>query len=238
MARNPAFFSLIVALLFSVLPLAAQSPNTAALVVVVSDPTGAVVKGAKVSVVNSATGAVREATTAADGSTTIAALPLTGKYKIDVSKEAFGNQELTDVDLRSGETATIRVTLQVGPAHAEVTVIGTAEGVRTDPEIGRSIDGPQIDETPILGRKLSSVPLLNSAFRQGKGTGDLYTNQTFVITGAGSRRTVTSTVDGSNNDEVWGRQMPMSTLPISAVQEMTVLSNAFSRSEERRVGKE
>src|SRR6266496_3985192 len=51
-----------------------QSPNTAAMIVVVIDQTGAVVKDAKVSVVNSATGAEREAVSGDDGSATIPAL--------------------------------------------------------------------------------------------------------------------------------------------------------------------
>ena len=229
MARIPVFLLLFAALLVvTVLPLAAQSPNTGAIVVVVADPTGAVVRDAKVSVTNSATGAKREVVTGNDGSATITALPIVGTYTINVTKEAFGNRELAGVDLRSGETATIRVTLAVGSPLTEVTVVGTTGGVRTDPEIGRNFDAPQIDQTPILGRKLSSVPLLNSAFRQGKGTGDLFVNQTYFITGAGSRRTTTTTLDGANNDEAWGRQTAMSTLPIGAVQEIAVLSNAFS----------
>ena len=90
------------------------------------------------------------------------------------------------------------------------------------------LDSAQIDETPILGRKVTSVPLLNSAFRQAKGTGDLFVNQTYFVTGAGSRRTTTTTLDGANNDEAWGRQTMIATVPIGAVQEMTVLSNAFT----------
>src|SRR5204863_905396 len=84
------------------------------------------------------------------------------------------------------------------------------------------------DETPILGRKLSTLPLLNSAFRQGKGTGDLFVNQTYFITGAGSRRATTFTLDGANNDEAWGRQTMIATVPLGAAQEVTLLSNAFS----------
>ena len=48
-------------LLLIALPLAAQSPNTATMIVVVVDQTGAVVPDAHVSVVNTATGAAREA---------------------------------------------------------------------------------------------------------------------------------------------------------------------------------
>ncbi len=206
----------------------AQSPNTASMIVVVVDQSGGVVNDAKVSVVNTATGAVRNAVSGSDGSVTIPALPLTGTYMVVVSKEGFGNEEVPDITLRSGETATLKVKLLVGTEKAQVTVYGTVEGVRADAQIGRRLDSSQIDETPILGRKTSSVPLLNSAFRQGKGTGDLFVNQTYFITGAGSRRTTTTTLDGANNDEAWGRQTMIATLPLGAVQELTVLSNAFS----------
>ncbi len=217
-----ALFALIAA------PLAAQSPNTASMIVTVVDQTGAVVKDAKVSVVNTATGAVRESVSGSEGSATIAALSLTGTYKVEVSKEGFGTEGLKDIVLRSGETATLNVKLLAGSQKAEVTVYGTTEGVRADPEIGRRLDSPQIDETPILGRKASTVPLLNSAFRQAKGTGDLFVNQTYYVTGAGSRRTTTTTLDGANNDEGWGRQTAIVAVPLGAIQEMTVLTNAFS----------
>jgi outer membrane receptor protein involved in Fe transport len=206
----------------------AQSPNTSSLIIVVADQTGAAVKDAKILVVNAATGAFREALSGSDGSATIAALPLTGTYNVTVTKEGFGAEERTDISLRSGETATLRVRLLVGAAKAEVTVYGTAEGVRADPQIGRRLDSPQIDETPILGRKITTLPLFNSAFRQGKGTGDLFVNATYFITASGSRRTTTFMLDGASNDEGWGRQTMIATVPIGAVEEVAVLSNAFS----------
>jgi hypothetical protein len=221
------FLSLVL-LSIPALLVVAQSPNTATMIVVVVDQAGAVVKDAKVSVVNTATGAERETISGGDGSATIPALSLAGSYKVVVSKPGFGNKELRDITLRSGETATLTVKLLVGSERAEVTVYGTVEGVRADPQIGRRLDSLQIDETPILGRKASTLPLLNAAFRQAKGTGDLFVNQTYFVTGAGSRRTTTTTLDGANNDEAWGRQTMIATVPLGAIQEMTVLSNAFS----------
>jgi hypothetical protein len=130
--------------------------------------------------------------------------------------------------LRSGETATLKVTLLPGSQTAQVTVFGTTEGVRNNPQIGLPLPSTQIAETPILGRKVSNLPLLNSAFRQGKGTGDLFVNQVYFITGAGSRRTTTVTLDGANNDEGWGRQTSIATVPLGSIQEIAVISNAFS----------
>src|ERR1044071_179734 len=206
----------------------AQSPNTATMIVIVNDQNGAIVKDATVSVVNNATAASREVISGTDGTATFPALSLTGTYKVTVTHQGFGNEQREGLTLRSGETATVKVTLQAGSQNAEVTVYGTAEGVRADPQIGLPIPSTQIDETPILGRKTSALPLLNSAFRQGKGTGDLFVNQVYFITGAGSRRTTTVTLDGANNDEGWGRQTSVATIPIGAIQEMAVISNAFS----------
>lgn len=206
----------------------AQSPNTASMIVIVNDQNGAVVKDATVSVVNSATAASREAVSSSDGIATFPALSLTGTYKVTVSHQGFGNEQREGLTLRSGETATIKVTLQAGSQNAEVTVYGTAEGVRADPQVGLPLTPEQINETPILGRKVSTLPLLNSAFRSGKGTGDLFVNQTYFITGAGSRRTTTFTLDGASNDEGWGRQTAIATIPLGAIQEIAIISNAFS----------
>ncbi|MGB9180038.1 MAG: TonB-dependent receptor [Pyrinomonadaceae bacterium] len=228
--KNPLRLSLLLLALFAfiALPVTAQSPNTSSMIVVVVDQNSAVVPGANVSVVNTATGDSREAVSGSDGSATIPALSLTGTYTVSVTKQGFGNEERKDITLRSGETATLKVTLTPGSQQAEVTVFGTAEGVRANPQIGLPLRSPQIDETPILGRKSTTIPLLNSAFRQGKGTGDLFVNATYFITGVGSRRATTFTLDGANNDEGWGRQTAIATVPIGAIQEITVLSNAFS----------
>jgi hypothetical protein len=207
---------------------AVQSPNTAAMIVGVFDQTGAVVKDAKVLIANAATGAVREAVSGSDGSVTLAALSLTGTYTVSVSKEGFGTEERQGITLRAGETVTLVVKLLIGSAKAEVTVFGTTEGVRAEPQIGRRLDSAQIDETPILGRKVTTLPLLNSAFRQAKGTGDLFVNATYFVTGVGGRRQTTVTLDGANNDEGWGRQTALATVPLGAIQEINLLTNAFS----------
>jgi hypothetical protein len=206
----------------------AQSPNTSAMIVMVVDQNDAVISGAAVTLTNNATGAIRSAITNDEGSATITGLTLTGDYNVSVSKSGFAAGETNGLTLRAGETATVRLKLMVSGGTNEVEVTGTTEGVRTDPLIGRSLNKPEIDEAPILGRKFSTVPLLNSAFRQAKGTGDLFVNQTYVVTGVGGRRQTTVLLDGASNDEGWGRQTSIATVPIGAVQEVNVLTNSFS----------
>src|SRR5258707_8214330 len=87
----------------------AQSPNTSALVVVVVDQAGGVVADAKVSVVNGASGSTRTAKSGAEGSVTIAGLPLTGTYTVSVIKSGFTAEDVAGLTLRAGETATVKV---------------------------------------------------------------------------------------------------------------------------------
>jgi hypothetical protein len=229
LARRVApLFALLLTAQLLVPAVFAQSPNTGALIVVVVDQNDAVVKEAQVSVKNDATGAAREAVSGSEGSATFPALSLTGTYTVSVSKQGFANGEASEITLRSGETATVKVKLVVGSQAVEIDVYGSAEGVRSNPQIGLPLRDRQIDEVPILGRKATTLPLLNSAFRQGKGTGDLFVNATYFITGVGSRRATTFTLDGANNDEGWGRQTAIATVPLGAIQEINVLSNAFS----------
>ena len=220
------------ALLFFVaalaVPAAAQAPSNASIVVVVTDQSGALVGDAHVLIANEKTGATREGTTGSDGSASFPALPLTGTYAAFVSKQGFADESRTGLDLRSGETATLRVKLAVAGERTEVTVYGTTAGVRANPQLGVTVDTGQIDETPILGRKISYLPLLNSSFRPAKGTGDLFVNTTYFVTAAGGRRETTVAVDGASDDEAWGRQTALITVPLGAVQEMSALTNAFS----------
>ena len=166
---------------------------------------------------NTATGAVRDAVSGSDGSATIPALPLTGTYTVSVSKEGFGNEERNDITLRSGETATLKVKLLVGSRKREVTVYGTTEGVRADPQIGRRLDSAadrrDADPRP-QGDDAAAAQLRVPAGQRARAISS--STQTYFVTGAGSRRTTTFTLDGANNDEAWGRQTMIATVPLGA----------------------
>lgn len=209
-------------------PATAQSPNTAAVTVIVVDQSGAVIPDAAITVVNAMTGLERQATSGGDGSVTVTGLPIVGSYVIAVAKTGFAGEQAANVTLRAGETATVRVRLVVSGGRSNVTVYGAAGGVRADAELGVVLDSKRIDETPVLGRKITALPLQNAAFRSAKGTGDLFINSVYFVTGAGGRRQTDFVVDGATADEPWGRQTMFSTLPMGAVQEMDVLSSAFS----------
>src|SRR6266566_1787657 len=83
-------------------PVLAQSPNTATIVVVVTDQSGAVVPAAQVSITSASMGVRRTAVSGPDGSVTIPALSIAGTYSIAVSKTGFTTEQVQNVSLRAG----------------------------------------------------------------------------------------------------------------------------------------
>src|ERR1019366_8703289 len=117
------------------LPLAAQV-DYASLNGTVTDPSGAVVQGARVAAVSSATGFRRETTTSPAGTYQISGLAV-GTYTITISRDGFKAAEFKDVELAVGQPRTIDASLQVGSITESVEVTATLETLnRTSAEVG------------------------------------------------------------------------------------------------------
>jgi hypothetical protein len=85
-----------------------------------------------------------------------------------------------------------------------------------------------MEETPLLNRRITYLPLLNSANRPAINQGDEFMNQNLFTTNGSGRRQTWFEIDGGNGIDTWGRQTIFTNIPLDAVQEMTVLENAFS----------
>jgi hypothetical protein len=211
------------------LHLTAQTPDTATIHGQVVDQTHSAVAGAQITVKNTQTGAARTAQTDSSGNFFLPGLPISGKYDITASKPGFAEAHLGDMTLSGGTTADITLQLSVAGGQTQVTVTGVAGEVRTDsPQLGDRLDARQIEETPLLSRKITALPLLNAANRPAINQGDVFMNQNLFTTNGAGRRQTWFEVDGSTGNDGWGRQTIFSTLPLTAVQEMTVLENGFS----------
>src|SRR4051794_30661113 len=232
--RLPAIFAVLLCFAFAV---QAQTPGTGAIRGQVLGSGGAPVAGVEVTITNEATGFTRTVRTDARGLYTLPELPLTGTYRIQATREGLAPQERGGIQLRAGQTAAIDVVLNPAAVEAAITVYGTAEGVQSgSPQLGDRFDATRIQETPIIGRKLTSLPLLDSAVRSARGTGDLFLNNTLFVINGGGRRQAGFTIDGSTADDAWGRQTIFTNVPLAAVQEFTVLTNAFSAEYGRSAG--
>jgi len=237
--RVPRGFLLGAGLLLSLAQfrLLAQTSGTGALRGRVTDTAGAPLPGVAVTVRNDATGLVRTVTTREDGLYNVPSLPLTGRYTVAFTLPGFQGEERTGLVLTAGETASIHAVLKAAGVASEITVLGTVGGIRSDePTLGIRLDSTKIEETPNWSNKLTSLPLLDSAVRPAKGTGDVFLNETLVVFQGSGRRQISWGVDGSPVNDSWGRQTIFATLPLPAVQEMTVMNLATSAEWGRTTG--
>lgn len=99
---------------------------------VVSDPTGALVKGAKVTLTDAISGSVRETETNGDGYYTFASVPV-GKYNVSIEASGFENYKATGIELGGAEKRNLNVNLVVGSTSQTVEVSAeVAQMVTTD----------------------------------------------------------------------------------------------------------
>src|SRR5208283_4239915 len=84
-------------ILFSALPLLASGP-TGTITGTVTDPSGAVIPKARITVHNEGTNATREATSNGDGDYTVALLP-PGRYRVTVENPGFRRSVIHGVNV-------------------------------------------------------------------------------------------------------------------------------------------
>jgi carboxypeptidase family protein/TonB-dependent receptor-like protein len=215
--------------LFVLPPAWAQTPDTATILGEVFDTSHAVVRGAEVKARNVLTGFERTAIAGADGKFSIAGLPVAGSYVLTTSKSGFKEAQTQNLVLIGGRTAHVSMEMNVSGGSETVEVTGVVGGVRTDePQLGERISTRLAEETPLLNRRISYLPLLNSANRPALNQGDVFMNQNLFTTAGAGRRQTSFQVDGSSGNDSWGRQTLFTNLPLASVQEMTILESSFS----------
>jgi len=104
--------------------------GTGSIVGTVSDPSGAVISGAKITITNVATQQVIGVVTNDSGSFSSAAL-VPGDYKVLISAKGFSSAEAT-VAVLVGNTATVNVSLRIGNEKETVVVQDLASQVNTE----------------------------------------------------------------------------------------------------------
>jgi len=146
--------------LFLLLPLAfAQSTGTATLVGTVSDSTGAVIAGAKVTVINTGTQFVSESVTTAEGSYYVPYL-IPGTYKLTIEAKGFKTYVRDGITLRTNESPRINVTMEIGAISDTISVTGTAPLLETETAAaGHIMEGQTIVKIPVMQKGFKRITL-------------------------------------------------------------------------------
>src|SRR5438445_9110409 len=97
----------------------------------VTDPSGAVVSGATVTLTNPATNSQRAVRSNSAGVYDLPALP-PGAYNLKVEMQGFATQVRNGIELQVGQVAGIDVTLRVGNVSEVVEVAGGAPLLQTE----------------------------------------------------------------------------------------------------------
>lgn len=209
--------------------LLAQTPDLAGLRGHVEDKNGHAILDAALTVTNKRIGLRRTTVTNASGEFSVMGMPAADGYQVVATKPGFAAVHLDEITLVAGRTADILVRMNASGVRTRVLVTGTAGALRTDfPQLGDLLGEKQIEETPLLNRRITYLPLLNSANRPALNQGDVFMNQNLFTTGGSGRRQTWFEVDGVNAIDAWARQTLFTNIPLEAIQEMHVMENAFS----------
>ncbi|MFP5228003.1 MAG: carboxypeptidase regulatory-like domain-containing protein [Acidobacteriota bacterium] len=216
--RRAAIFPLLLLMgvLFS-LPAAAQTGTTSGTITgTVTDPTGAVLPGAKVTILNPVSQYERTVSTDDAGHFQFANVPY-NSYHMTVNMEGFGTI-IRDVDVRTMSPVNVPVTMTLGTAATTVQV--TSEDlVNSAPTMDTQIDRKAFAQIPLesVSSGLSSLVTLSSPGVTADSNG--------MFHGLGDHAENSFSVDGQPITDQQSKAFS-NQLPETAVQSMRVIEGA------------
>jgi Carboxypeptidase regulatory-like domain len=194
------------------------SVGTGSIIGTVSDPSGAVVSGAEVTIANRDTGQLCDVTTNSSGAFNSGAL-VPGSYKALVSAKGFASTVVL-LTVQLGNTATVNVKLQMGLETQVVEVRESDVRVNTEqPSVQGVLNVELVENLPVNGRNFMDLAQLEPGVQIQDGA-DLGTKEGFSSISFDGRfgRTARIEVDGVDvSDEVFGSTTV--NIPASGIQE-------------------
>jgi len=198
----------------------------------ITDPSGAAVPNADVTVTNTGTGAVFKARTASEGFYTAPSLAV-GTYTVSAGRTGFRRSVRTGIVLELDQRARVDFQLEVGAITQSVEV--SAETTRVDTAsatVGKVVENRRITDLPLNGRNTFALVMLTPAVKSNAGP----TNSGFADRGIelssvsinGGPSTMNSyLLDGGTNNHAYFADIN-SNPTVDAVEEFKVQSNTMS----------
>ncbi len=198
----------------------------------ISDPTGAVVPGAKVRISNKAIGRTMEIGSSGTGTYNSGAL-IPGDYEVSVVTPGFKTVTFP-VTVQVGVVSPGSVTLEVGSSSTVVSVESTLVAVNTEQATIQGVmTSQQIEQLPIDGRNFLDLAQLEPGVQVQDGGNFDPTKNGFQAVSLGGRqgRTTRIEVDGIDiSDETVGTTTQ--NIPASAIQEFQISQSSLDLSTE------
>ena len=231
--KGVLFSGLVVSfLLSSVLLMAQTTISTGSIQGTVTDPSGAVIGGARVTITRRATGQAVNTQTSSAGAYASGAL-IPGEYEVRIEASGFKSIQMP-ITVEVNTTSNGNAKLSMGQATELVEVQGSAVAVNTEQATVQGVlTSQQIENLPINGRNFLDLAQLEPGVQiQDGGTFDPTKNgYSSVSFGGRFGRTARIEVDGIDiSDENVGTTTQ--NLPIGAIQESSLQQSSLDLSTE------
>ncbi len=235
------FAGLLAVLLFVSTSAHAQL-STADIVGTVTDPTGALVPNAKVTLQNADTREQREATTNSSGDYLFTLLPV-GRYNITVKVSGFKTADVTNLSVEAGDRARSDVHLATGGENDTITVEAATPLLQADnATVSSTVTAKAVQDLPLNGRNFVQLVQLVPGANEGPGNGltsggrpdDRRISASFSVNGQDDTLN-NYIIDGADdNERIIGT---IGVRPnVEGIQEITVQTNSYSVEAGRTAG--
>src|SRR5579872_1739137 len=184
--------------------------STATINGTITDPSGAVIPGATVTVKNVATNVERSTISNGSGNYTVVNIN-PRRYTLTVHKDGFSTISEPEFELAVNETTTRNLSLHVGSTVENVTVEAAGAGLETSTsELGAVIDRKSVNDLPLNGRNFTQllnltpgVSTVNTAQNGGNQqfAGNTIGSFSFPSINGQTNRSNLFLVDGLNDQE-------------------------------------
>ena len=209
-----------------VVPGLAQSSN-GTIVGIVKDPSGAAVPKAKVTGTSRELSVTRTSESDSAGAYRLENLP-PGEYSVKVEAEGFAAYEVSGIIVKASFESTANANLEIGSVTNTVTVeASTAQELQTESgSLGAQISNAEVESLPILNLNPISLVLTQPGVQDGNGFS--FSNGTGFSVNGTRPRANNFLIDGQDNNDNSINGQAFQTINLGAIQEVTILTNAYS----------
>ncbi len=197
----------------------------------VTDPTGAVIPGARVEITNTATQQSRTAATNASGQYSIANV-LPGTYDLQVTAEGFRAFTETGLVVTANRVVRADPVLEVGQVTEQVTVEAAALSLQTDKtDVHTELAAREVTDLPLAKYRnyqslINLVPGATPARFQNANTDTPARALTTNINGV-NRNNNNTKLDGATNVYIWLPHHTAYVAPAETVESVSISTNNF-----------
>lgn len=203
---------------------------------IVTDPSGAIITSAEVSIRNAATNVTSRTQSNASGIYYLPALP-PGQYELRVEASGFRAAVISNIPLGVGLTATLDVKMEVGSVTEAVQVQATAVQLEAQTTaLGKIVPVRNVAELPLLGRSAMQLVSVIPGVQPPAGQTTAGSGETYEVKMSGGLQTQNAVLTDGGESRATILSETSYTVPIESVAEFRVDTATYAAEFGRAAG--